>query len=33
MEILVLKITMTEIRILMDGFHNRTDIAEERINK
>lgn len=33
MEILELKVTMTEIRILMDEFHNRTGIAEERISK
>lgn len=29
MEILELKNNVTEIRILMDGFDNKTDIAEE----
>lgn len=33
MEILELKVTMNEIRILMDEFHSRTGIAEERISK
>lgn len=33
MEILELKITMTEIRILVDEFDSRTGTAEELVNE